>query len=202
MAFVSRATLRRRAAAPRPADCVSTDVVAADGVAADGVLADGLRPDGVTPRREKGQSLAEFALVLLPLCLILLGIMQMGLIFNGYVTLANASREAAREASIYVYDRTKTKSQNDSARAAIARTSFKASMGLLPSGSPWLTDANILVTYSLPTGVAESDPRRGQYVTVNATYKMDMIIPMIAGILPKDGNGRLPLGTQTSMTIN
>jgi Flp pilus assembly protein TadG len=197
MAFVSRATLRRRAAARRPADCVSTD-----GVLADGVLADGLRPDGVPARREKGQSLAEFALVLLPLCLILLGIMQMGLIFNGYVTLANASREAAREASIYVYDRTKTKTQNDSARATIARTTFKASMGLLPSGSPWLTDANILVTYSLPTGVAESDPRRGQYVTVNATYKMDMIIPMIAGILPKDGNGRLPLGTQTTMTIN
>ena len=153
-------------------------------------------------RRGEGQSLAEFALVLLPICFLLLGIIQMGLIFNGYVTLANASREGAREASIYLYDRTLSKSQNDTARAAKARTTLKASLGLLPPTSPWISDANITVSYSLPSGIAESDPRKGQYVSVSATYKMDLIIPLIAALLPKDANGRFPLTTQTTMTIN
>ena len=153
-------------------------------------------------RSGEGQSLAEFALVLLPLSFLLLGIIQMGLIFNGYVTLANASREAAREASIYVYDRTLSKSQNDTARAARARTTLKASLGLLPPTTPWISDADIVITYSLPTGIAESDPRRGQYVRIHTTYKMDMIVPLIAALLPKDGNGRMPLAAQTTMTIN
>lgn len=153
-------------------------------------------------RRQKGQSLVEFALVLLPLSFLVMGIIQMGIIFNGYVTVANATREGAREASIYFYDRLKTKSQNDSARALAARTSVKSGMGLLPIGSPWLTDADITITYSLPSGVPETDPRRGQYVTVKATYKIDLIIPLIGALLPKDANGRMPLISQTTMTVN
>ena len=65
---------------------------------------------------QRGQSLVEFALVLTPLLLILLGIIQFGFVFNTYVTLTNAAREAAREGTIYVYDRTLTKGQNDAAR--------------------------------------------------------------------------------------
>lgn len=154
------------------------------------------------PGRARGQSLTEFALVLPVLAALLLGIMQMGLIFNGYVTLANATREGAREASIYLYDRNKTKAQNDDARAALARTTVNASLGLLPKGSPWLSDSDIVITYSLPQGVTESDARRGQYVSVAATYRMDLIIPLIAALLPQDANGRLPFSSQTTMVIN
>src|SRR5262245_52464709 len=48
------------------------------------------------PERDRGQSMVEFGLVLLPLFFILLGIIQFGLIFNTYVTITNASREGAR----------------------------------------------------------------------------------------------------------
>ena len=47
--------------------------------------------------RAEGQSLVEFALVLTPLFLIILGIVQFGFIFNAYVTMTNAAREAARD---------------------------------------------------------------------------------------------------------
>jgi len=49
--------------------------------------------------RSKGQALTEFALVALPLFLILFGIIQLGFLFGGQNGLTNAAREAARYAS-------------------------------------------------------------------------------------------------------
>ena len=63
------------------------------------------------PTRDHGQSLVEFALVLLPLFFIMLGIVQFGLIFNSYVTITNAAREGARSGSVYIYDATMSKAQ-------------------------------------------------------------------------------------------
>src|SRR5918992_1362442 len=125
-------------------------------------------------RRQRGQSLVEFAFVLTPLMLMLLGIIQMGLIFNAYVTVSNATREAARAATIYVYDRGETKAANDALRAAAARSAMVSSMGLLPTASPQLVSSDQTIAYSLPTGVSESDPRAGQHVTFHAHYHLDM----------------------------
>src|SRR5690349_24960463 len=63
-----------------------------------------------------GQALVEFSLILTPLLFLLLGIIQFGFVFNTYVTVSTSAREAAREGSIYVYDRTLTQSANDLAR--------------------------------------------------------------------------------------
>ena len=49
---------------------------------------------------EKGQSLVEFALLLPVLLLILMGIIQFGIIFNGQVTVTSAAREGARLAVV------------------------------------------------------------------------------------------------------
>jgi hypothetical protein len=65
---------------------------------------------------EDGQNLVEFALLLPVLLYILMGIIQFGLIFGVYVTINNSVREAARWGSIYVYDGTKTETQNDGLR--------------------------------------------------------------------------------------
>ena len=46
--------------------------------------------------RERGAAAVEFALVLLPLCLILLGIIEFGWIFNQQLGLSNAARETVR----------------------------------------------------------------------------------------------------------
>jgi Flp pilus assembly protein TadG len=165
--------------------------------------------------RARGQSLVEFALVLMPLFLLILGVVQFGLIFNSYVTMTNAAREGARTGTIYVYDRTLSKAQNDTARNAAIRTSVLASMNLLAKTSPqfaggstWtasgtiFTNGDMTIAYVLPAGVTESDPRVGQTITVRATYHQDLIIPMIAALLPQDAGGRLALPGEVTMVIN
>lgn len=166
-------------------------------------------------RCQRGQSLVEFSLVLTPLFLLLLGIIQFGFIFNTYVTLTNATREAARSGSIYVYDRTLTKAQNDLARNEAMRTSLLSSMNLLgktapqfTTGATWtqsgltFTNGDLTVTYLVPAGVTDSDPRTGQRLTVRARYHQDLIIPIIENLLPRDAGGRLALTGEVTMVVN
>jgi len=169
--------------------------------------------------RADGQSLVEFSLVLTPLFLLLLGIIQFGFIFNTYVTLTNAAREAARVGTIYVYDRSATNVVNDAARNDEIQDALLASLNGLTktapnftNGTSWTsvtsgttttyTNGDILVTYSLPTGVTANDPRVGYRVTVKATYHQDLVIPLIANLLPRDSGGRLSLAGEVTMVVN
>ncbi|HET7704350.1 MAG TPA: TadE/TadG family type IV pilus assembly protein [Candidatus Limnocylindrales bacterium] len=164
---------------------------------------------------ERGQSLVEFALVLMPLFLILLGIIQFGFIFNTYVTMTNAARDAARLGTVYVYDRTLTKAQNDLARNNSIKTQVLASMNGLSqtaprfaTGSTWsqsgltFRNGDLVITYTIPADVTDSDPRTGEQITVSATYHQDLIIPLIAAFLPKDTNGRMAMTGIVTMVIN
>ncbi|HZM73215.1 MAG TPA: TadE/TadG family type IV pilus assembly protein [Candidatus Polarisedimenticolia bacterium] len=174
-----------------------------------------LRRAGRTGSAERGQSLVEFALVLTPLLLILLGIIQFGFIFNSYVTLTNAAREAAREGTIYVYDRTLSKAANDAVRNELMRTTLLSSLNLLSKTAPQITTStswsqsgttfttgDLTVSYTLPGTVAESDPRTGQEIMVRARYHQDLIIPFISILLPRDSGGRLLLTGEVTMVVN
>ena len=55
---------------------------------------------GRCKKNEKGQTLVEFALVLLPLMLIVLGIIEFGWLFSGRIILTGAAREGARTAAV------------------------------------------------------------------------------------------------------
>ena len=112
-----------------------------------------------------GQSLVEFALVLVPLFILLLGIIQFGFIFNTYVTMTNAAREGARTGTIYIYDRTHSKAENDLARNGAIRTALLNSMNFLgkttpqfANGSTWSGGPSytnkIIELYGLPIPVA------------------------------------------------
>ncbi len=124
------------------------------------------------PGRARGQSLVEFALVLPSLLLVLFGIIQFGFIFNGYVTLTNAVRDGAREGTIYVYDRTLSKAQNDTARnervKAIVLGSFNALAKTAPqftTGTTWtvsgnglvFTNGDLTITYDVPGDIDDND---------------------------------------------
>lgn len=167
----------------------------------------------------EGQSLVEFSLILAPLLFLLLGIIQFGFVFNTYVTISTSAREAAREGSIYVYDRTLTQSANDLARNNRIKSQLLSSLnGLtktapnLTNGSTWttttsgttstFTNGDIVVTYALPTTVTANDPRVGYRVTVRLTYHQDLLLPLIGNFLPQDANGRLPLAGEVTMVIN
>ena len=163
----------------------------------------------------RGQSLVEFALVMMPLFVILLAIVQFGLIFNSFVTITNASREGARIGTVYVYDPALSKAQNDLARNNAIKTSLLASMNLLNKAAPnfttsstWtqsgltFTNGDLVVEYSNPAAVLETDTRVGQQITVRAQYHQDLIIPLIAQLMPKDANGRLGLTSEITMVVN
>ena len=166
-------------------------------------------------RSERGQSLVEFALVLMPLFVILLAIIQFGFIFNAYVTITNATREGARNGTVYVYDPAGSKAQNDLARNDFIKTSLLASMNLLAktspnfaTGSTWtqsgdtFTNGDLVVAYVLPSGTLDTDARVGQQITVRATYHQDLVIPIIPQFLQKDMNGRLGLTSEVTMVAN
>lgn len=51
-------------------------------------------------RAERGAAAVEFALVLIPLVILLLGIIEFGYIFNQQLTVTNAAREGARVLAI------------------------------------------------------------------------------------------------------
>jgi Flp pilus assembly protein TadG len=51
-------------------------------------------------KSERGQTLAEFALVLPILVVLVLAIAQFGIAFNNYVTLTDAARAAARKGAV------------------------------------------------------------------------------------------------------
>src|SRR3954452_13834669 len=60
-------------------------------------------------RRRTGQTLAEFAITLPILLLLLFGIIEFGRIFQAWVTLQNSARAAARYATTGVYNTDKFK---------------------------------------------------------------------------------------------
>jgi Flp pilus assembly protein TadG len=153
-------------------------------------------------RTERGQSLVEFALILTPLLMILLGIIQFGLIFNAQVTITNAAREGARAATVYRFDENHTKSWNDTARNDTAVAAVTASLGILSKVAPQFGSGDIVVAYSIPTSVQDSDARAGEQIKVSITYHQDLIVPLIANFLPRDSGGRLAQGATVTMVIN
>ncbi len=168
---------------------------------------------------EDGQALVEFSLILTPLLFLLLGVIQFGFVFNAYVTVSTAAREAARIATIYPYDRTLGQGANDAARNSQIRTQLLTSLNGLSKSAPnftngttWTsstsgttttyTNGDIIITYELPGTVTANDPRQGYRVTVKATYHQDLVIPLVSELLPHDAGGRLELGSEVTMVIN
>ena len=92
-------------------------------------------------RSRRGQAMVEFAAVLLPILLVVVGIIQFGLLLNANVTITNAAREGARAATIYVYSTAPgaTRATNDVARCTDARTAATQAFGLLSTSAPNFT---------------------------------------------------------------
>lgn len=97
----------------------------------------------------RGQAMVEFAAVLLPILLIVVGIIQFGLIFGANVTLTNAAREAARAATIQPIDLNATRAANDLSRCTAAINAARQSFGIMTAAAP-----NFSSTSPCPAGSA------------------------------------------------
>jgi Flp pilus assembly protein TadG len=115
-------------------------------------------------RKESGQTVAEFALVLPLLMVILLAIIQFGILFKNYLDLTDAVRAGSRRAVVMRLDPAREQKTRDAVKRAAPDLS--------------LQDSDIVVT------ATSLDWQAGEDVTVTASYpyKIDLL-----GIVFKEG---------------
>jgi Flp pilus assembly protein TadG len=106
------------------------------------------RPSDVL-RREDGQAITEFALILPVLVALLLGIIQFGIVFNNYLTITDAARAGARKAAVsrFLGDNgaaAKTTAQNSAQQ--LNQTDLKVTVTSTNWDVPG-SDVNVTVTY-------------------------------------------------------
>jgi Flp pilus assembly protein TadG len=123
-------------------------------------------------RREDGQAVVEFALVLPLLLLILLGIVQFGSVFRDYIALTDATRVGARQASVA----RSIQPESNRVPVIIART-HKAGVNLDPA------KMNVTVEPVMVDGVTPGWEASGD-VTVRATYPFKI---RLLGLVVFDG---------------
>jgi Flp pilus assembly protein TadG len=174
---------------------------------------------GTSGAGERGQALVEFSLVVVPFLFIVLAIIQFAFVFQAWITLNSAVRDASREVSLYVYDADNSQATNDLVRNNQLKTQLLARFNGLTAASPqfttgstWTTatsgttitatNGDLRIVYELPTTTEDNDPRQGWRMTVRATYHQDLVVPIISSLLPKDGGGRLQVPAEVSVVIN
>jgi len=158
-------------------------------------------------QRERGQGLLEFALILGLLLLIIMGIIDFGRVLFIYTSIFNAAREGTRHGAVNpwspaeVYDLSLSNillvDPNDVSVAVCCDTG--------PNTSTFYCDATASADWACELG-GRPDPSTGgatagsaqigDRVVVSATYDVDLITPMMAGIV-----SQLPVRTQSARTI-
>ena len=108
--------------------------------------------DGVKNKKEKGQAMVEFAIILPILLTLLFGIIDFGWIFGNQVSANNACREAARYTAIHYND---SEADDDQ---GIAKGIITASAPTLSGPAVVLTETEDTVTISLDCDVAVLTP--------------------------------------------
>ena len=146
----------------------------------------------------RGQGVAEFAIVLPVLALILLSIFQIAFVIGSQIGLTNATREAARIASVTATWTSASASANGIAVLDQLRTTLMPTNVMNFSGAQLVVgdpDCSVpangtRITY---TAVMDVDNKPAVFVRVDVVYRHPMFIPIIGGILdgidgtPNDG---------------
>lgn len=166
------------------------------------------------PRQERGQALVEFAAVLLPLVLILVGIIQFGFLFSAYVGVSNAAREAAREGTVYQFDPSMNQGQNDLARCDVIANAAKRALDEEVPGDAALGPSGSVVTCPGPGGVGglaitypdsgtcPATSRSGCQIAVTLTYRQPLFVPLVGMFLSVDAENRIGLSARVTMVLN
>ena len=156
--------------------------------------------------RTDGQALVEFALVLIPLMLILGAVLQFAFILGGQLGLTNAAREGARFASV-----SPTTSTNVAANATAVIAKLEASGGSPPSGLlarnvQAYVPADLVTTGLNPTQVCYTSyqDESGAWsvrVKVDVVYDHPLFIPLISSILDGSGGNKFRVSASEEMRV-
>ena len=109
---------------------------------------------------ERGQALVEMALVLPLFFLLLFGVIEMGRVGYSYITVSNAARAGGRTATIGGTD------------VEITNSIKNAAVSLDP--------ASLTITMT----PLQAQRQSGQAVTVQVSYPVQLIIPIISNVVP------------------
>ena len=152
--------------------------------------------------------MVEFAAVLLPLILVLVGIIQFGFLFSAYVGTSNAAREAGREATVYRYAPSPvTPAENDMSRCQVALAAAQASFDDAVPGqfSGSCTTINgggdFAITYP-DSATCLGTSRTGCQVEITLTYRQPLFVPIVGEFLDADAQNRVALRATVTMVIN
>jgi len=151
--------------------------------------------------------MVEFAAVLIPLVLLLVGIIQFGFLFAAYVGTSNAAREAGRAATIHEFDPNESQATNDMGRCQEALSAAVASLGdAIPgqfSGSCATANGggDFAITYP-DSATCLGTSRTGCRVEVTLTYRQPIFVPLIGALLGADAQNRIALGASVVMVVN
>lgn len=107
-----------------------------------------------TRRNERGQAMAEMAVVLPVLLLLILAIVQLGIAFNNYLTLTDAVREGARTAAVSRHysdrvDRVKAKVRDSAANLDTSDSKLPITVD-----STWEPGSDVTVSASYPYDIS------------------------------------------------
>ena len=103
-------------------------------------------------RAHDGQTMAEFALVLPLLALLLFGVIQFGIAFNNYITLTDAVRAGARKGAVGRHLADPEASVVSQVRAAA--TDLKTSDLAIDVESTWQPGEEVRVTATYPYSIS------------------------------------------------
>lgn len=120
-----------------------------------------------TGKRERGQTLVEFAIVIPMLLTVMMAIYQFGIVYNNWVTLTDAARAGARQAAV-------SRGLADPNATAVARVKASATD---------LNQTKLVVTVTPPSGAGWT---QGADTTVQATYPYSiniMGVKVVSGTL-------------------
>lgn len=109
---------------------------------------------------ENGQALVEMALVLPLFLLLLFGVIEMGRIGYAYITVSNAARVGGRVATIGATD---SEINSSVQNAATSLDTVNLAINITPTQALRLS---------------------GQEVTVQVTYPVQLVIPIISNVIP------------------
>lgn len=129
----------------------------------------------VVRRREAGQSLVEFSLVLIPFMLLLMGVFDLGRGIYMYNGASQAAREIARSASV---DLQKGASVGNSSDTRDVKATQKALV-------PGLKDSGIQIT-CVDVLDASTQCRPGNFVRVRVSIQYTPVTPLLGLVGPFD----------------
>ena len=148
-------------------------------------------------RRDRGQSLVEFALVLPVLAVILFAIVQFGFLFAGQVGLTNAVRDAARTAAVNQgADATRLGgcTTTGSLTGTNAQKAYQSLLNRLPVQVPGYQSSRLVAGCTVVSGYTDTSARYCSYLNAGGTtysirliltaaYRHPLFVPIVGTIV-------------------